>query len=493
MSIVTASALCVALVAGYAWADAADVVPGPLTAAPPPAPLPSPAPEAVVPAPAAAALDDVAAPAAAAVDVSAPPPPDADALAVQLGALLGDPALGPGPTLSVRDLATGEEVALRSSGEAVEPASTAKLVTAAAALQALGAEHRTVTSVGWVPAGERPGAVPALVLVGGGDLLLGAAEGDETATAGRVGLLDLARTAAAALTEGEQPLLTPGATRVDVVVDDSLLGAPQTLPRGAGDAFFASPPASVAVDAGRRDEGQGRDPDPAATAGTLFAGAVEQALAETLGDAAPSTGPVQVSVAPVPVGSVVAEGRSAPLEDVIAYLLATSDNTVADAVAGLVAVARDQPATLASAGGVLVDVVEQDLGVDLGPTALVDGSGLGDGSVATASALTSLLAAAAARPPGDDVSRLASLLPVAGVDGTLSERFTAADASAAGRGVVRAKTGTLTGTTALAGVTTTASGRGVAFALLSDQVPADGTPAGRVATDRVVAAVAACC
>jgi len=158
-----------------------------------------------------------------------------------------------------------------------------------------------------------------------------------------------------------------------------------------------------------------------------------------------------------------------------------------------VAAALDQPTTLASASRVAVDVVEQEVGVDLGPTALTDGSGLSGGSVTTAASLTSLLFTAASLPASDDVSRLPSLLPVAGLEGTLSQRFTASDRSASGRGVVRAKTGTLTGTTALAGVATTASGRGVAFALLADQVPADGTVTSRAAADRVVAAVAACC
>ncbi len=113
--------------------------------------------------------------------------------------------------------------------------------------------------------------------------------------------------------------------------------------------------------------------------------------------------------------------------------------------------------------------------------------------MSTAAGLTSLLAASASPTADDDVSRLSSLLPVAGLEGTLSDRFTAADRSVSGRGVVRAKTGTLTGTTALAGVATTASGRGVAFALLADQVPAEGLVTSRAAADRVAAAVASCC
>lgn len=478
---------------GYAWADAADLAPGPLTVRPVPAPPAPPPPEPVLSAPPAPVAGPGGQAGLAALDPTAPAPPDSALLATVLAPLLADPALGPGATLSVRDVATGTELVRSRSDEAVEPASSAKLVTAAAALHVLGAERTLPTRVGWLPAGERSSGVPALVLVGGGDLLLAAGEGDPDATDGRVGMLDLARSAVRAVTEGDESLLGPGVDRVDVLVDDSLLGAPQQLGRAPADTFFAATPASLAVGAGRLGEGVGRDTSPAATAGDAFAAALGQAWDEVLGGAAPTIGPVQVSTAAVPRSAVVAEGRSAPVADVLAFLLVTSDNTVADSIAGLVAAERGEPTTLASASRVVVEVVEQEMGVDLGPTALADGSGLSDGSVSTAAALTSLLAAAAAAPAADDLSLLAALLPVAGIEGTLEDRFTAADGSAAGRGVVRAKTGTLTGTSALVGVTTTSSGRGVAFALLADQVPADGTEAGRVAADRVAAAVAACC
>jgi serine-type D-Ala-D-Ala carboxypeptidase/endopeptidase (penicillin-binding protein 4) len=476
---------------GYAWADAADLVPGPLTArapAPPPSP---PEPEPVLsPPPAPTAVDLTA----DVLDPEGPAAVDAAVLATVLVPLLADPALGPDPAVSVRDLATGAELVQSRSGAAVEPASTAKLVTAAAALQVLGAERRLVTRVAWVPGDERPSGAPALVLVGGGDLLLAAEEGDPAATDGRAGLLDLARDAVLAVTEGaEGERLLDGATQVDVVVDDSLLGAPQQLARGPGDSFFAATPSSLAVEAGRLGGGAGRDGSPATTAGAAFAAALDQALAEVLGQRSPSVGPVSVTTAGVQVETVVAEARSAPLADVLAFLLVTSDNTVADSVAGLVAAERDEPTTLASASRVVVEVVEQDLGVDLGPTALTDGSGLSDGSLSSAAALTALLAASAAAPADDDLALLPALLPVAGAEGTLSERFTGPEGSADGRGVVRAKTGTLTGTNALAGVTTTSAGRGVAFALLTDQVPVGGTDAARIATDRVAAAVAACC
>lgn len=492
VSLVTVLTMALAGAAGYAWADAADVVPGVLTADPPPVP-PSVPPEPVVPAPGAADVTAAAAQVTGVLDPAAPSAVDAAALTAAVTPLLADPALGPDPTLSIRDLVTGQEMLSQGSGTAVEPASSAKLVTAAAALQVLGAEHRTSTVVGWVPAAERPSGVPALVLVGGGDLLLAAGEGDPDGTVGRVGLLDLARQAVAAATEGDAPLLGPDVTRLDLLVDDSLLGVPQQLGRGDDGTLYAATPASLAVDAGRLEGVTARDAAPAATAGAGFARALQQVLTEAGGPAAPVVAQARVSTTAVPVGTVLTQGLSAPLTDVLAYLLVTSDNTVADGVAGLVAAARQQPTTLVSAGRAVVDAVEQDVGVDLGPTVLADGSGLSAGSVTAAGALTALLATSASRPAADDLSQLSGLLPVAGVEGTLGQRFTAADRSADGRGVVRAKTGTLTGTNALAGVATTGSGRGVAFALLSDGVPAGGTVTSRAASDRVAAAVASCC
>jgi D-alanyl-D-alanine carboxypeptidase/D-alanyl-D-alanine-endopeptidase (penicillin-binding protein 4) len=84
-------------------------------------------------------------------------------------------------------------------------------------------------------------------------------------------------------------------------------------------------------------------------------------------------------------------------------------------------------------------------------------------------------------------------LPVAGFSGTLSERYRKPAAGAGlGAGVVRAKTGTLNGVSALAGLVRTADGRLLAFALTADGVPLGATKQAEAALDRLAAALAAC-
>ena len=73
--------------------------------------------------------------------------------------------------------------------------------------------------------------------------------------------------------------------------------------------------------------------------------------------------------------------------------------------------------------------------------------------------------------------------------GTLATRFDATGTKV-GRGVVRAKTGTLTGVDCLAGLVRDSHGRLLAFAVLADSTPGP-QAASRTALDRVASAVAA--
>ena len=78
---------------------------------------------------------------------------------------------------------------------------------------------------------------------------------------------------------------------------------------------------------------------------------------------------------------------------------------------------------------------------------------------------------------------------MAGWDGSLVEQQRFTGAAAIADGAVRAKTGSLTGVSALAGVLTDADGRQLVFAFVADQAPSEaGT---RTAIDDLAAALVA--
>ena len=82
-------------------------------------------------------------------------------------------------------------------------------------------------------------------------------------------------------------------------------------------------------------------------------------------------------------------------------------------------------------------------------------------------------------------------LPVARFNGSLAYRFVSTGTAPA-RGVVRAKTGTLTGVHGLAGTVVTRDGTLLGFALLLDRVRPIDTLDARATLDRLAAALAGC-
>src|SRR5689334_571644 len=126
-------------VLAYLVADVTDVVPGVLTAsAPAAAPVPRPTPSdppRATPEPALPALSDQA------------PRPTSAALRARLRPLLAAKALGPSVSASVVDGATGAPLLDVGAATARVPASTAKLLTGAATLSAVGGGTRLATTV----------------------------------------------------------------------------------------------------------------------------------------------------------------------------------------------------------------------------------------------------------------------------------------------------------------------------------------------------------
>ncbi len=451
-----------ALTGGYLVADAYDVVPGMLTTEPAwPEPNPFPDAPGAVPAPALEvelpALDDAAR------------APDPGAVQDLVDALAADTRLGPRVGVLVTDAVTGD--VLGASGESTGhvPASTLKTLTAAAALTSPGA--RTTLPTRAVLEGQE-----TVYLVGGGDMMLAAGAGDPTAVNGRAGLGDLAAQVA-----GE--LRLTGRTAITLRLDDTLFTgaavAPTVDPLSVRNGYVA-PVAALAVNVARLtdEEYAPRSEDPAMAAADAFVAALADHGVTVSGNVARAAAPSE--------GRTVGEVESAPLSDVVTYLLQHSDNTLTEVVGRLVALDAGLPGS-ADAATQAVRAAVQGLGVDLTGATLADLSGLGDGSVITPAQLDEVVALLA-DPEHPQLRPGAIGLPVAGLSGTLGERFL----DNAGRGVVRAKTGSLPNITSLAGTVVTADDRLLVFSLMADAVPDGGTYGARIILDDFVGSLAQC-
>ncbi|SDO91680.1 D-alanyl-D-alanine carboxypeptidase / D-alanyl-D-alanine-endopeptidase (penicillin-binding protein 4) [Klenkia soli] len=402
------------------------------------------------------------APVLAALSTDAPAPTAAGLQAV-LAPLLAAPALGSGASAEVVDVATGATLLDTDADDPGTPASTAKLLTGLAALTTLGPGATIPTSV---VAGAVPGEV---VLVGGGDPTLSTTS-PSSSYPGAATVADLAAQVQAAL----------GGTAVtSVVVDNSLFTGPLTAPGwGSEDApsTYAAPVTATAVDGARVDPGQSqRSGQPGTDAGTALAAALgAPGAAVTLG-----TAPAGAAV----LGTV----RSAPVERLVEQALTASDNLLAETLARQVALATGGEASFTGAAAAVTAAVGA-AGFDTSGLTLTDGSGLSGTDRVPARLLVDVLEAAAdgTLPVA---GALLSGLPIAGYTGTLADRGDADPATAPG--TVRAKTGTLATTSALAGLVVTEDGRLLAFALLADGTPGN-VVAAEAALDAVAAAMASC-
>ena len=154
----------------------------------------------------------------------------------------------------------------------------------------------------------------------------------------------------------------------------------------------------------------------------------------------------------------VASVDSAPLSDRAREMVRHSDNVMAEAIARELAVSRGKEASFEGDTQATLEVLREQ-GFDVEDVDIKDNSGLSEDNRLTAGLLTQLINGAVKDP---HLRPLASYLPVAGGDGTLHERY----GDSAAKGYVRAKTGTLTGVSALAGTAQGNSGRVYAFAFL---------------------------
>jgi len=477
-ALAAAGALVLAL-GGYLSADIFDLVPGVLTldqsatdvgmpAIPTSTPVPSPS---VTFTP--AAIPSVASPAPPlALAGDAAPMPTGAGLRATLNRALADSGLGSSVGVTIRDASTGTHLLDVSDHVPRTPASTVKLLTATAIVATLDPETTFSTRA------VRGASSRDVILVAGGDTLLSPGKGNPSAVAGRAGLADLADQTALALR-------ADGVTSVRLHIDERYAPGPWYAPGWqAADvsAGLTGPVAMLGLSTERPVPGGVAFSDPVSSTARAF----RKQLAGHGLTVAPAIDHVAMLVGAPDLGVV----RSAPLTDLVALALRDSDDTLTESLARRAAFKAGKPTSFADVAAWVKKTVKAR-GVSVEGVTMIDASGLSDGALAPANALGDVLVlAASGKDPA--LQDVVAQLPVAGLSGTLADRFRTGPAHPAA-GIVRAKTGTLTGASALAGTVVDKDGRLLVFAILTDRIPPGvGTLTARAALDRFVATLASC-
>lgn len=400
---------------------------------------------------------------------SAATKPTRSGLEQALAGPLAAAGLGPNARVAVFDTDSGELVYERASATPATPASTDKILTAAAVLDAYGADYRIKTSV------VRGAGASEVVIVGAGDPLLMTKKVGSgiSATASLTALADQTAEAlkAAAATGGETP------TKISATVnfDDGLFTGPKTAPSWPNSyvtANLVSPITALMVDGGGGT-------DPSKVAAAKFAQLLGARGIVVTGTPSRTTAPAGAAE--------VASSVSAPLSESVGHTLAVSDNTAAEVLAHLAGVKNGGGGSF-EGGAVAVNRTLTDLGVSTTGVRLYDGSGLSRDDQVPAATIGQLLNKVATTAAGE-MWPITYGMPIAGFTGTLTTRFVL-PATKAGRGEVRAKTGTLTGVSSLAGFVTDNDGDLLTFVLMAPD--ATDILRAQVAWDKASAALAQC-
>ncbi|MGO1945343.1 MULTISPECIES: D-alanyl-D-alanine carboxypeptidase/D-alanyl-D-alanine-endopeptidase [Brachybacterium] len=378
----------------------------------------------------------------------------------RMSAHAGDPVVDDGLAFSVVDVETGEVIAARDADAARVPASTLKLLTAAAVLR-LYTGDEVLTTRATVEDG-------LITLQGGGDMTLTDAD-----------LRDLATQAAQLATD-------QGTEEVSLALDTSYLsgGANPAWGSNGTAGGWVTPTATLALDEGWLDGEQygPKSTDPEGDVARRFVELLEE-------QGLTVTGKVTSADAPTEAPSV--EVHSAPLSEIVQHTLLISDNTTAELLAHLVAAARgDETTTEGAAAAVEAEVrdLATEAGVpaeDLEALTIRDGSGLSTED-RVPPALFSAVLAQASSPEEPVLQQILFDVPIAGLSGTLADRFGDQDVSDA-RGLVRGKTGYLGGSSTLAGTVVLADGRTAGFSIVVHGFDGADADAARAAVDDVAA------
>jgi D-alanyl-D-alanine carboxypeptidase/D-alanyl-D-alanine-endopeptidase (penicillin-binding protein 4) len=424
----------------------------------------------------------------------------------------------------VRSLESGETLYARNAGRMFVPASNMKIVTAAAALEALGPEYRYRTRVA-ASGPVRDGVLHGdLIVYGGGDPTIserfhgdvrtifrawadslrahgvlrvtGAVIGNDDVfddlPLGRGWAWDDAADSYSAEVGGLQ--LNEGFVTVRVAPGPDRAAAVTTRPVSdewvpvVGRVWMAHADSSPRVTIGRADSLSGVVVSgilPADTAvqqevsvrnnTRFFASVLRQALLEAgIGIDGQSLDADDDSARGKPASTTpLFTHTSPPMREILPGFMKPSQNQIGEIL--LKTLGRELRGTgSARAGAAVIDSMAAAWGLPRRLLAQADGSGLSRYNLVAPEFLVALLEREA-RSPHFDVFHAA--MPVAGRDGTLASRMrgTAAEAN------VRAKTGTLSGVRALSGYFTTAAGERMVFSMIVNHHTLSSRDADRVA------------
>ena len=356
------------------------------------------------------------------------------------------------------------------------PASTFKVLTLFALNHYANLQARLRTRVTRDAAG--------LYLMAGGDTLLGAGASNPKQIVGRAGLGTLAELTVKALLQGEKP-----AAALPVYLDGTFFSGPGVNP-GWDAADVASgqitPIHPIALEShtvpGKSTASNPVRPDDAAVA-------AQQAFVDALNTAGKESG----------LSFTLAERRTAPAEAIeiaavesatlleqAQHMMLKSDNALAEVLGRCAAIAAGKEGS----GEAAQQTVRQalvDAGVNVENLVQADVCGMSLTDRVTARTLVQVTALINA---DEHAEQLMSTFPVAGVSGTLTDRFGAANAVHA-RTFVQAKTGTLYTVSSLCGVATRPNGTRLIFAIILNNLGgADALPAAKERVDAAAAAIA---
>ncbi len=402
-------------------------------------------------------------------------------------------------SIAVADARTGALLATHQADLQLNPASCMKIITAVAALAALGPDYHFETRLSADRAPDAAGRVGTLYLWGNGDPML---------VSERVWTI-----AAALRSRGVESVK-------DIVVDDRFFDGASYPRRAGADSRACSAPTSavamyfntitVRVSPGHasgaparaaleppvatirlvnraKTGGKGtkiavtrkasKEGDIITVSGTIASNAESAAFPKSITQPARYAGSVlrhmllqngitvtgKVRRGSAPKGAVLLTTQeSRPLAELVRSMNKFSNNFMAEQILKhLGAIRVGRPGSTAKGVAVLADHLKA-AGIDPAALALENGSGYSDQTRISAQQLVAILVRAyrdfSLRP------ELIASLPILGVDGT-ARRYKAAPAV---RGRGRGKTGTLNGVTSLAGYVPMADGRIAAYAILAN-------------------------